>query len=117
VTCGIFSFFILRAPDELEMYRRTLGGFVSYAREFLGEPESLIAEWMYYLNWAMTGVVDIAAVAFYMKCWGTFSDVPQWIFALVALAFVMIMNMVGVKWFDEIEFWFRWSRQPPRSCS
>ena len=61
---------------------------------------------MFYLNWAMTGIVDITAVALYMHYWGTFDGVPQWVFALVALAFVGSMNMVAVKWFGEMEFWF-----------
>ena len=104
--CGIFSFLILRALGELVLYRPTSGSFVSYAREFLGERGSFVAGWMYYLNWAMTGIVDITAVALYMRYWGTFADVPQWLFALVALAFVGAMNMVAVKWFGEIEFWF-----------
>ena len=104
--CGVFSFLILRALGELVLYRPTSGSFVSYAREFLGEQGSFVAGWMYYLNWAMTGIVDITAVALYMRYWGTFADVPQWVFALVALAFVGAMNMVAVKWFGEIEFWF-----------
>ena len=104
--CGVFSFLILRALGELVMYRPTSGSFVSYAREFLGERGSFVAGWMYYLNWAMTGIVDITAVALYMRYWGTFAEVPQWLFAFVALAFVGGMNMVAVKWFGEIEFWF-----------
>jgi L-asparagine permease len=106
LVCGVFSFLILRALGELVMHRPTSGSFVSYAREFLGERASFVAGWLYYLNWAMTGIVDITAVALYMHYWGTFSGVPQWVFALAALAFVGIMNMVGVKWFGEMEFWF-----------
>jgi L-asparagine permease len=104
--CGVFSFLILRALGELVMHRPTSGSFVSYAREFLGERGSFVAGWMYYLNWAMTGIVDITAVALYMRYWGTFANVPQWLFALCALAFVGAMNMVAVKWFGEMEFWF-----------
>ncbi|MCI1678802.1 MAG: L-asparagine permease [Ewingella americana] len=104
--CGIFSFFILRALGELVLHRPTSGSFVSYAREFLGEKASYVAGWMYFLNWAMTGIVDITAVALYMHYWGTFGDVPQWMFALGALAIVGTMNMIGVKWFAEMEFWF-----------
>jgi L-asparagine permease len=106
LACGVFSFLILRALGELVMYRPTSGSFVSYVREFLGERGSFVAGWMYCLNWAMTGIVDITAVALYMRYWGTFADVPQWIFALGALAFVGAMNMVAVKWFGEMEFWF-----------
>ncbi len=106
LVCGIFSFLILRALGELVMHRPSSGSFVSYAREFLGERGSFVASWMYYLNGAMTGIVDITAVALYMRYWGTFANVPQWVFALAALAFVGGMNMIAVKWFGEIEFWF-----------
>ena len=68
--CGLFSFLILRALGELVMYRPTSGSFVSYSREFYGEKGSYIAGWLYYLNWAMTGIVDITAVALYMKYCG-----------------------------------------------
>jgi L-asparagine permease len=106
LVCGLFSFLILRALGELVMYRRSSGSFVSYAREFLGERGSFVAGWMYYLNWAMTGIVDITAVALYMHYWGTFADVPQWVFALAALVLVGSMNMIAVEWFGEMEFWF-----------
>ncbi|AUH01839.1 L-asparagine permease [Prodigiosinella confusarubida] len=106
LVCGIFSFFILRALGELVLHRPSSGSFVSYAREFLGEKASYVAGWMYFLNWAMTGIVDITAVALYMHYWGTFADVPQWVFALSALGIVTTMNMIGVKWFAEMEFWF-----------
>ena len=106
LVCGFFSFLILRALGELVMHRPSSGSFVSYAREFLGEHAAFVAGWMFFLNWAMTGIVDITAVALYMKYWAMFSDVPQWLFALVALSIVTVMNLVGVKWFGEMEFWF-----------
>ena len=106
LVCGVFSFLILRALGELVMHRPTCGSFVSYAREFLGERASFVAGWMSFLNWAMTGIVDITAVALYMHYWGTFAGVPQWVFALMALFIVTSMNMIGVKYFGEMEFWF-----------
>ncbi|HCB1849746.1 TPA: L-asparagine permease, partial [Klebsiella oxytoca] len=106
LVCGLFSFFILRALGELVLHRPSSGSFVSYAREFLGEKAAYVAGWMYFINWAMTGIVDITAVALYMHYWGAFGDVPQWVFALGALAIVGTMNMIGVKWFAEMEFWF-----------
>jgi L-asparagine permease len=106
LVCGAFVFFILRALGELVMYRPTSGSFVSYAREFFGEKASFVAGWMYYVNWSMTGIVDITAVALYMHFWPAFDGVPQWVFALGALAIVGGVNMVAVKWFGELEFWF-----------
>ncbi len=96
----------MRALGELVLHRPSSGSFVSYAREFLGEKAAYVAGWMYFINWAMTGIVDITAVALYMHYWGAFGGVPQWVFALAALTIVGTMNMIGVKWFAEMEFWF-----------
>ncbi len=106
LVCGVFSYLILRALGELVMHRPTSGSFVSYAREFLGERASFAAGWLYFLNWSMVGIADITAVALYMRYWQGFSDVPQWLFALAALCIVGVTNMVGVRWFGELEFWF-----------
>lgn len=103
--CGVFVFLILRALGELVLHRPSSGSFVSYAREFLGEKAAYVAGWMYFLNWAMTSIVDTTAIATYMHFWGAFSAIPQWLFALVALAVVLAMNLISVKLFGELEFW------------
>src|ERR1700739_229418 len=63
--CVVFVFFILRALGELVLHRPSSGSFVSYAREFLGEKAAYVAGWMYFLNWAMTSIVDSTAIATY----------------------------------------------------
>ena len=103
--CGVFVFFILRAMGELVLHRPSSGSFVSYAREFLGEKAAYVAGWMYFLNWAMTTIVDSTAIATYARFWGVFDRYPQWLIALVALALVFAMNMVSVALFGEFEFW------------
>jgi len=103
--CGVFVFLILRAMGELVLHRPTSGSFVSYAREFLGEKAAFVAGWMYFLNWAMTTIVDSTAIATYCRFWSAFDAVPQWLIALVALALVFTMNMVSVALFGEFEFW------------
>ncbi|MFA3835505.1 amino acid permease [Streptomyces aureus] len=104
--CGLFAFLVVRALGELVLYRPSSGAFVSYAREFLGEKGAYIAGWMYFLNWATTGIADITAVAVYTHYWGMFSDIPQWVIALIALAVVLAVNLISVKMFGELEFWF-----------
>ncbi len=91
LVCGIFSFFILRAPGERVLHRPTSGSFVSYARELPGEKAAFVAGWMYFINRAMTGIVDITAVALYMHYRGAFGGVPQWVFAPGALAIVAFL--------------------------
>ena len=108
--CGFFAFLVLRALGELVMHRPSSGSFVSYAREFFGEKAAFTAGWLYWLNWAMTAIVDVTAVALYMnffkKYWAPIAAVPQWVWALAALVLVLGLNLVSVKVFGEMEFWF-----------
>ncbi|MEU7894114.1 amino acid permease [Nonomuraea sp. NPDC049152] len=104
--CGVVAFLVVRALGELVLHRPSSGAFVSYAREFLGEKGAFVAGWMYFLNWATTGIADITAVATYTHYWGMFTDVPQWVIALIALAVVLTVNLISVKIFGELEFWF-----------
>jgi len=103
--CGVFVFLILRALGELVLHRPSSGSFVSYAREFLGEKAAYVAGWMYFLNWAMTSIVDSTAIATYFHFWKLFDVVPQWLLALIALAVVLSMNLISVTLFGELEFW------------
>src|SRR5262249_47726608 len=98
-------FLILRALGELVLHRPSSGSFVSYAREFLGEKAAFVAGWMYWLNWAMTAIVDCTAIATYFHYWSAFGSVPQWLLALLALAGVLSINMISVALFGELEFW------------
>jgi L-asparagine permease len=103
--CGIFVFLILRALGELVLHRPSSGSFVSYAREFFGEKAAFAAGWMYCLNWAMTGIVDTTAIAHYCHYWKALHVVPQWTLALIALVVVLLMNLISVRLFGELEFW------------
>jgi len=103
--CGVFVFLILRALGELVLHRASSGSFVSYAREFFGEKVAFAAGWMYFLNWAMTGIVDTTAIAHYCHYWQAFHVIPQWTLALIALLVVLSMNLISVKLFGELEFW------------
>ncbi|MEC3979421.1 amino acid permease [Amycolatopsis sp. H20-H5] len=104
--CGLFAFFVVRALGELILHRPSSGAFVSYAREFMGEKGAFVAGWMHFLNWSTTGIADITAIALYAHFWSFFTPIPQWVLALIALAVVLTLNLVSVKLFGEMEFWF-----------
>jgi len=108
--CGFFAFLILRALGELVLHRPSSGSFVSYAREFYGEKLAFVSGWLYFLNWAMTSIVDVTAAALYVRFWAQYWEplqaVPQWVIALCALVVVLSINLVSVRWFGEMEFWF-----------
>jgi L-asparagine permease len=101
---GMFAVFVVRAMGEMVMHRPTSGSFVSYSREFIGEKAAYFAGWMYFLNWACSGIADVTAVAIYTKFF--YPHVTQWVPALIALVVVMAANLISVKYFGEMEFWF-----------
>jgi L-asparagine permease len=101
---GVFAFLVVRAVGEMVMHRPSSGSFVSYSREFLGEKAAFFAGWMYFLNWATAGVADVTAVAKYTQFF--WPNLQQWIPALIALFVILAVNMVSVRLFGELEFWF-----------
>ncbi|MFE4952452.1 amino acid permease [Leifsonia sp. NPDC056665] len=108
--CGVFAYLILRALGELILHRPDSGSFVSYAREFYGEKLAFVTGWMYWMYWGMIGIVDVTAVALYMHFFGKYipvlGEIPQWVYALGALTVVLLLNLLSVKVFGELEFWF-----------
>ncbi len=48
-------------------------------------------------------MADIIAVGLYVKYW---FDIPQWIPAVLALLILLGFNLLTVKLFGELEFWF-----------
>ncbi|WP_111766077.1 amino acid permease [Nakamurella deserti] len=102
-TVGVIAYFLMRALGELVLHRQTSGAFVSYMREFYGEKAAYVTGWMYWLNWALTGIAELSAVAIYMQYW--FPELPRPITVLVALAVVLIINLLSARAFGEFEFW------------
>ena len=104
--CGIFAFLMVRALGEMAIRRPSSGAFVSYAREFMGEKGAYATGWFFFLDWSVTVMADITAVALYLHYWTALRSVPQWVLALIALGVVFALNMLSVKMFGEAEFWF-----------
>ncbi|WP_239128548.1 amino acid permease [Sinosporangium siamense] len=101
---GVAAFFVMRALGELVLHRPTSGSFVDYAHEFVGPWASFASGWMYWINWAFTGIAELTAIATYFSKWAP--HVPQWVVALGALVLVLAVNLLSVRLFGELEFWF-----------
>jgi L-asparagine permease len=100
---GVIAFFLMRALGELVLHRPTSGAFVSYMREFYGEKWAYVTGWMYWLNWALTGIAELSAVGLYVQYW--FPLMPAWATVLIALAVVLAINLMSARAFGEFEFW------------
>ncbi|MEV5570849.1 amino acid permease [Spirillospora sp. NPDC052269] len=104
LVAGIMLFFVVRALGELLMYRRAEGGFAGYAREFLGPFWGYATTWTYWIIWVTTGMAELTAAGKYIQKW--FPHVAQWKTALIALIILFVVNLISVKLFGELEFWF-----------
>lgn len=104
LACGIAVFFVMRALGELVLYKPVSGSFVEYAREFIGPWAGFATGWMYWVNWVGSGVAEITAAGIYISKW--FPSFPQWLTALISLAVLLVVNLLSVKLFGELEFWF-----------
>ncbi|GHA70823.1 amino acid permease [Streptomyces termitum] len=100
---GLVIFFIMRALGELLMYRPVSGSFAEYAREFVGPFAGFVTGWTYWLFWVVTGITEVTAAATYMTYWW---NIPQWVSALVFTFVLYGANLISVKLFGELEFWF-----------
>ncbi len=100
---GVIAYFLMRSLGELVLHRATSGAFVSYMREFFGEAGAFVTGWMYWLNWALTGIAELSAVGLYVQYW--LPDMPTWATLLIALAAVLVINLLSARAFGEFEFW------------
>lgn len=100
---GLIAYFLMRALGELVLHRPSSGAFVSYMREFYGEKAAYVTGWMYWMNWALTGIAELSAVGLYIQYW--WPTMPTWATVLIALAVVLVINLLSARAFGEFEFW------------
>lgn len=101
---GIAVFFFLRALGELLTYRPVAGAFASHADEFIGPFAGFVTGWSYWFMWIVTGMAELTAVGIYVHYW--LPDTPQWIPALITLLVLYGANLLAVRVYGELEFWF-----------
>ena len=101
---GVAIFFIMRALGELLSYRPVAGSFASYAEEFCGPFAGFVTGWSYWFMWVVIAMAELTAIGIYVRYW--FPDIPQWLPALVALVVLYGSNLLAVRVFGELEFWF-----------
>lgn len=100
---GIALFFVMRALGELLLSNAGYQSFTDFAADYIGPWAGFITGWTYWFCWIMTAMADIIAVGVYVQYW---FDIPQWMPALAILIILLGLNLLTVKLFGELEFWF-----------
>ena len=98
---GIAIFIIMRALGEMAVHQPVAGSFSRYAQDYLGPLSGYLTGWNYWFMWLVTCIAEITAVGIYMAVW--FPNVPQWAWALAALATMGAVNLAAVKAYGEFE--------------
>lgn len=101
---GFFLFFVMRAMGELLLSNLAYKSFADFATDLIGPWAGFYIGWTYWMCWVVIGIADTTAITGYLAEW--FPNQPKWIPALVVVVLLTGLNMVAVKIFGEMEFWF-----------
>ncbi len=100
---GLIVFFVMRAMGELLLSNPQYQSFIDCAGDLIGPWAGFFTGWTYWFCWVVTGIADMVAIITYFQFW--FPGLSKWIVSLLCV-FLLILNLVTVKVFGEIEFWF-----------
>src|SRR6516225_2945047 len=101
---GFFLFFVMRALGELLLSNLEFRSFADFASYYLGDWAGFFVGWSYWMTLVIAGVADFIVVGGYFKFW--FPELSGWIPGMATLAGLFFVNVLAVKLFGELEFWF-----------
>lgn len=104
VVAGSMVFIVMRALGEMAVRHPVAGSFAQYTGSFLGPWAGFLTGWVFWLELAVVAIADMTAVATYMGLW--FPDVPGWVWMAGAVGLIGALNLMAVRVFGEMEFWF-----------
>lgn len=88
----------------MSVHNPSASSFSRYAQENLGPLAGFITGWTYCFEILIVAIADVTAFGIYMGVW--FPAVPHWIWVLSVVLIICAVNLMSVKVFGELEFWF-----------
>ena len=101
---GVFMYFMMRAIGEMLYMDPNQHTFINFITKYLGQGWGVFSGWSYWVSVIFLGMAEITAVATYVQYW--FPHWPAWEIQLVFLLILSSVNLIAVKIFGEVEFWF-----------
>jgi len=101
---GVAAYIIMRALGEMSLHHPVTGSFSRYAHDYLGPLAGFITGWTYCFEMLLVAIADVTAFGIYMSIW--FPTVPNWTWVLSVVLIICAINLMSVKVFGELEFWF-----------
>ncbi|NAR54466.1 amino acid permease [Acinetobacter haemolyticus] len=110
IIIGTMFFFLMRGLGELLLANLQYKSFVDMAHDLIGPWAGYYIGWTYWLGWVLVGIADLAAVINYLGFWlpegVSFTPMGQALISAGCVLFVLGLNLLTVRLFGEIEFWF-----------
>lgn len=107
IVAGITIYGVMQSFAELLVNIPRRGSFVSYSREFMGDTAATGIAWAYWANWVAYVPSEALACAVFMNYFVKLPfENPAWstfIWGIVALALLTLVNVYHVTWFGHIE--------------
>lgn len=100
---GLIIYGVMRALGEMTVDYPSSGSFVEYAHRYLGTGAGFVAGWNAWLLFTAACMLEVTAVGTLLDYW---IHIPHWITCIVLLVMFGGINLIGVKYFGETEFWF-----------
>ncbi|WP_461243608.1 amino acid permease [Secundilactobacillus muriivasis] len=101
---GLALYFIMRAFGEMLYVDPDTGSFAKFASEYMHPFFGYLTAWSNIFQWVAIGMSEMIAIGNYVKFW--WPDLPGWIPGLIAIVTLCLANLVSVKTFGNLEFWF-----------
>ncbi|ANZ61011.1 D-alanine/D-serine/glycine permease [Secundilactobacillus paracollinoides] len=101
---GLFLYMIMRALGEMLYVDPDTGSFSKFATEYIHPLAGFLTAWSNIFQFVIVGMSEMIAIGGYFDYW--WPHLPDWIPGLVAITFLCLANLISVKMFGELEFWF-----------
>jgi D-serine/D-alanine/glycine transporter len=100
---GFTLYFVMRAMGELLLYNLEYKSFVDFIKDILGPTAGFFVGWSYWFVWIVAAIAEIIAISGYISFW--LPNLPLWISAVGITLLLLILNLLNVRTFGELEFW------------
>ncbi len=101
---GILALLVMRMLGEMSAEHPSGGAFSVHAEKAIGPWAGFTLGWLYWSAAVVVIAVEAAGAATIAATW--VPAVPQWVWVLLFMAVLTVVNLANVRSFGEFEFWF-----------
>lgn len=101
---GLLVWFIMRMLGEMAVLNPDSGSFSTYADRAIGRWAGFSIGWLYWCTLAMLMGWEAYVAGKILNNW--FPFIPIWVYMVVVIGALVVVNLQNVKNYGEFEFWF-----------